>query len=326
MRLIRHVSIVFTLGITLGPVVAEAQAARTHPTVAVVFANQPSADLNGPQPKDPYARAFVDGMHELGWVDGQNVTIVWRSAEGQPDRYDALANELVRLKVDVIVASGAPGLAIRKATSTIPIVGVGAGAVQGIQSLARPGGNVTGLTTASDKRFAEKRLELLKEAIPKVSRVAYLSDIGTTEAPEAAARALRLTLVPIPVKDPDGLRPALASLERQRVDAIFVAYGRFFWTQRGEIIEFAARRRLPAMYPFDVFVRDGGLMSYGVNFVDLFHRAAAYVDRILKGAKPGDLPVQQPVKYELVVNLKTAKTLGLTIPQTILLQADRTIE
>ncbi len=308
------------------PHAAQAQAARTNPTVAVVFANQPTADLIGPQPKDPYARAFLEGMRELGWGDGQNMTIVWRSAEGQPDRYTALANELVRLKVDVIVASGAPARLIQKATSTIPIVIVGVGAVHGVQSLARPGGNVTGLTTSSDARFAEKRLELLKETIPKISRVAYLSDIGTSEAPQAAARALRLTLVPIPVKDPDGLQPALASLARQRVDAIFVAYGRFFWTQRGEIIEFAARQRLPVMYPFDIFVRDGGLMSYGVNFVDLIRRSATYVDKILKGAKPGDLPVEQPVKYELLVNLKTAKALGLTIPQTILLQADRTIE
>jgi putative tryptophan/tyrosine transport system substrate-binding protein len=265
-------------------------------------------------------------MRELGWVDGKDVTIVWRSAEGRPDRYAALADELVKLRPDVIVASGAPGLAIRRTTTTIPIVGIGIGAVEGIQSLVRPGGNVTGLTTASDAGFAEKRLEILKETVLKLSRVAYLSDVGTTEAPQAAARKLRITLVPITVKEPEGLQPALASLERQRVDAIFLGYGQLFWSRRAEIIEFAARRRLPVMYPFDVFVRDGGLMSYGVSFVDLFRRSAAYVDKILKGARPGDLPIERPVKYELLVNLKTAKAIGLTIPRTILLQANQTIE
>jgi len=310
----------------LVPLEAGAQAAKPLPTIAVVFANQPPAEITGPQPKDPYAAAFVDGMRELGWIDGKNVTFVWRSAEGRPDRYTALAEEIVKLKPDVIVASGAPGLAIRKTTATIPIVGIGVGALQGIQSLARPGGNVTGLTTSSDARFAEKRLEILKETLPKLSKVAYLADFGTTDAPEAAARQLRVTLVTIPVKEPDGLRPALAALERERVDAVFVAYGRFFWSQRAEIIDFAASRKLPVMYPFDVFVRDGGLMSYGVSFVDLFHRSATYVGKILKGARPGDLPIEQPVKYELLVNLKTARALGLTIPQTILLQANQTIE
>jgi putative tryptophan/tyrosine transport system substrate-binding protein len=216
--------------------------------------------------------------------------------------------------------------AIRKATSTIPIVGTGGpGTFQGIQSLARPGGNVTGLMSAPDARFAEKRLELLKEAVPTLSRVACLSDDGTTGAPEAAARPSHHPRA-IPVGGPGGLQPALASIERQRVDAIFVVAGPFFWSQRGEIIEFAARRRLPAMYPFDIYVRDGGLMSYGANYADINRRAAIYVDKILKGARPGDLPIEQPVKYELLVNLKTAKALGLTIPATILLQADQVIE
>ena len=318
-----------TAGLVFSPFAVEAQSGRTHPTIAVVFSNQPTADLGRPQPKDRYARAFLEGMRELGWVDGQNLTVVWRSAEGQPDRYKALARELVSLKVDLIVVSGAVGLSVREATSTIPIVMVAGGysSAWGVKSLARPGGNVTGLTTTSGaSQFIEKQLELLKEAVPKISRVAYLSDFGTSEAPDAAARALRLQLVPIPVNGPDGLQPALASLARERVDAIFVAYGRFFWSQRREIIEFAARQRLPVMYPFDVFVREGGLMSYGVDFIDLFRRAATYVNKILKGAKPGDLPIEQPVKYELLVNLKTAKALGLTIPQTIMLQADQAIQ
>jgi putative ABC transport system substrate-binding protein len=223
-------------------------------------------------------------MRGLGWIAGQNLTIVWRSAEGQPDRYTALANELVKLKLDVIVVSDGPGPALQKATGTIPIVSVGIGSdIQDVQNLAHPGGNATGLTTTSDMPLAEKRLELLKEAVPKVSRVAYLSDHGTTRAPGAAARALRVSQVPIPVNDPHALRPALAFLERQQVDAVFVASDRFFLSPRTQIIEFAARRRLPDMYNFDTFVRDGGLMSYRVNFADLFRRAATYVDKILKG-------------------------------------------
>jgi putative tryptophan/tyrosine transport system substrate-binding protein len=320
-------AVVLVFSLVAAPLADETQAAPSRATVAVVFANLPLSDLVGPQPRDLSARAFADGMRQLGWVDGQNLTIMWRSAEGQPDRYAALATELVSLKVDVIVAAGGTVRAIRKATSTIPIVGTGGpGTFQGIQSLARPGGNVTGLMSAPDARFAEKRLELLKEAVPTLSRVAYLSDDGTTGAPEAAARALRITLVPIPVGGPGGLQPALASIERQRVDAIFVVAGPFFWSQRGEIIEFAARRRLPAMYPFDIYVRDGGLMSYGANYADINRRAAIYVDKILKGARPGDLPIEQPMKYELLINLKTAKALGLTIPATILLQADQVIE
>jgi len=320
-------AVVLVFSLVAAPLADETQAAPSRATVAVVFANLPLADLVGLQPRDLSARAFVDGMRQLGWVDGQNLTIVWRSAEGHPDRYAALATELVSLKVDVIFAAGGTVPAIRKATSTIPIVGTGGpGTFQGIQSLAHPGGNVTGLMSRPDTRFAEKRLELLKEAVPTLSRVAYLSDVGTTGAPEAAARALRITLVPILVGDPGGLQPALASIERQRVDAIFVVAGPFFWSQRGEIIKFAARRRLPATYPFDIYVRDGGLMSYGANYADINRRAAIYVDKILKGARPGDLPIEQPVKYELLVNLKTAKALGLTIPATILLQADPVIE
>jgi len=305
----------------------QAQAARANPTIAVVFANQPTADLTGLHPQDVYARAFQQGMRERGWLDGQNVTVLWRSAEGHPERYAALAKEVVSLKVDVIVASGAPGLQIEDETRTIPIVIIGAVRGRRIQSLAHPGGNVTGLTsTANDSRFLEKRLGLLKEAVPKASRIAFLSDSETIKPPEAAARKLKVTLVPISVDSPQGLQPALASLRHQRIDALFVAYGRFFWAQRREIIDFAARQRLPALYPFDVFVRDGGLMSYGVNFVDIVRRSATYVDKILKGTKPGDLPVEEPVKYELLINLKTAKAINLTMPRTILLQADQTLQ
>ncbi len=303
--------------------------AQTRPTIAVVLSNTPMADLTSPQPRDRYARAFLEGMRKLGWVDGQNMAIIWMSAEGHPDRYDAVAQDLVTRNVDLIVASGAIGLTMLEVTSVIPIVMISGGSDPGwgVQSLARPGGNLTGLTTAVDPvKFAEKQLQLLKETVPKISRVAYLSDSGTAAAPEAAARTLKVALVPVAVDGPGGLPKALDAIARQKVDAIFVAYGRFFWAQRSTIIDFAARHRLPAMYPFDVFARDGGLMSYGVDFVDLFKRSATYVDKILKGAKPGDLPLEQPVKYQLFINLKTAKALGLTIPKTILLRADQTIQ
>jgi putative ABC transport system substrate-binding protein len=193
------------------------------------------------------------------------------------------------------------------------------------KSLARPEGNVTGLTTTASGALNEKRLELLKETVPQISRVAYLTNTGR-RVPDSAGRILRLTLLPVAVDAPDGLQPALAEIARRHVDAVFVADGIIFWAQRYAIVEFAAKQRLPTIYPYDIYARAGGLMSYGANYVDLFRQAAPYVDKILKGAKPGDLPIEQPTKFELVINLKTAKALGLIIPQTLLLRADQILE
>jgi putative ABC transport system substrate-binding protein len=272
-------------------------------------------------------------MRELGWIDGQNITSERKSAEGRPDQYAGVAQELLRLKLNLIVASGA-GLTrtIMKATNAIPIVMAGAfydAADAGVKSMARPGGTVTGLTVASSNTLIGKRLELLKEAAPGISRVAYLGNSlppGTTSV--AVARALKLVLAPVVlIPTPEGLQAGFTAIERARVDALFVGdTATFFSAARGALVEFAAKQRLPASYPFDYYVEAGGLMSYGIDYNDIFRRAATYVDKILKGANPGDLPIEQPTKFELVINLKTAKTLGLALSPSLLLRADRVIE
>jgi ABC-type uncharacterized transport system substrate-binding protein len=327
-------------GLLAAPLAAEAEQAGKVPRIALIFANTPEADMTGPRPTSKVARAFLEGMHALGWVDGQNITIVRKSAEGHPERYLRLAQELVSLKMDLLVVSGAgPLTAMMQATDTIPIVSAGAltdPVAQGLaKSLGRPEGNVTGLTVIVSTALGSKRLELLKEAVPKISRVAVLSSPGGpgvvsgagVAALDSAARALKLTLLPpVNVETPDGLQTAFATVTRQHADALFVAYDVFLFAHRGAIIEYAAKQQLPASYPSDFYAEDGGLMSYGANYVDIFRRSATYVDKILKGAKPADLPIEQPTKFELVINLKTAKALGLTIPPSLLQRADQVIE
>ena len=320
-------------GFLTAPLAAEAQPTGKVPRIVLVFANTPVADITGPRPAQPNARAFLEAMRELGWIDGQNITIERKSAEGRPDRYAGLAQELLRLKLDLIVSAGASlTQSILQATSAIPIVIAGAFAdpvaEAGVKSLARPGGNLTGLTVFSSNTIYGKRLELLKEVVPGISRVAFLGNLyvpGPTTA--AVARAVKLALVPVVIPSPEGLQQAFATIERARVDALFVAdTATFFHAARGALVEFAAKQRLPASYPFDVYVEAGGLMSYGVDFNDIFRRAAIYVDKILKGANPGDLPIEQPTKLDLAINLKTAKALGLTIPPSLLQRADQVIE
>jgi len=320
-----------TAGLVLAPVATQAQQRQTAPAIAVIYGNTPEVDIAGPHRTDGQAKAFVQAMSRLGWIEGKNITVIWRSAEGRPDRYQAIADELASTKLDLLVVSGGPPLlrTLQKTMKTVPIVmagtfadPVGSGVAK---SLARPAGNVTGLTTAASPALNEKRLELLKEAAPQISRVAYLTNTGL-HLPDEAARILRLRLFPAAVDAVEGLQPALAGIAREHVDALFVADGIIFWAQRYALVEFAAAQRLPAMYPYDIYARAGGLMSYGANYVDLFQQAAPYVDKILKGAKPGDLPIEQPRKFELIVNLKTGKALGLTIPQSILLRADQVIE
>jgi putative ABC transport system substrate-binding protein len=322
-----------TLGLLAAPLAAEAQPTGKVPRIALVFANAPLADITGPRPAQPNARAFLEAMRELGWIDGQNITIERKSAEGRPDRYAGLAQELLRLKLDLIVCPAASlTQSILQATSTIPIVIAGAFAdpvIEGkVKSLARPGGNLTGLTMFSSNTLFGKRLELLKEAVPGISRVAFLGNLYAPAPTTAAvARALKLALVPVVIPTPEGLQKGFATIERARVDALFVAdTATFFPAARGALVEFAAKQRLPASYPFDVYVEAGGLMSYGVDFNDIFRRAAIYVDKILKGANPGDLPIEQPTKVNLAINLRTAKALGLTIPPSLLQRADQVIE
>jgi len=316
------------------PFAAEAKQARSTPRIARVFANTPEAEITGPNPTSPYIRAFLQTMRELGWTDGQNIAIERRSADGRPDRWDALIQDLIKSKVDLIVIT-APVSVVQKATQArngLPIVLVGADPDVLIQrglvkSIARPGKNVTGLTNITSLELREKRLQLLKEAVPKARRVAYLGATAPLDPPiEAAARALSLTVLPVDVPAPEGLENAFAAITRDRIDAVDVGETWFFWGHRRRIIELGAKQHLPAMYASRIFTESGGLMSYGIDYVDLERRAAAYVDKILKGARPGDLPIEQPVKYEFFVNLKTAKALGLTIPPSLLLRADQVIE
>jgi putative tryptophan/tyrosine transport system substrate-binding protein len=286
------------------------------------------------------AEAIRLALHELGYVEGQNIATEYRYAyaEGKQDRYPQLAAELVRLKVDIIVVAGGAGmvLAAKNATKTIPIVMVGSGAdpVEAglVESLARPGGNVTGITNLS-RQLGGKRLELLKEAVPKLARVAVLYDsaiqtavLEVKEVLPVAARALGLTIQPWGVRGADGFEGVFAALNKQRPDGLYVPPGPLMAANGKRIAEFALKSRLPSVYLSREFVDAGGLMSYGADQTDSYRRVATYVDRILKGAKPADLPVEQPTKFELVINLKTAKQIGLTIPQRVLGRADKVIK
>jgi ABC-type uncharacterized transport system substrate-binding protein len=277
-----------------------------------------------------------EGLRGLGYVEGQNVAYEARFAEGKAERLPGLAADLVRLKIDVIVAQGGlAAVAAKQATSTIPIVmapasgdAVAAGL---IASLARPGGNVTGLTDESIQLSA-KRMELLKEAVPKAALIAVLwnaNDQGMTlryREIEKAARILHVDVQAFGVREPDDFAVAFSTMTRRRPDAMFLVADALTTMNRKQLIEFAATHRIPAMYEFSFIVRDGGLMSYGPSFEDGFRQAALYIDRILKGAKPADLPAEQPTRYYLGVNLKTAATLGLPIPQSLLLRADEVIQ
>ena len=317
------------LGLIAAPLPADAQPERKRPRIALLFANTPAADITGPQPASREARAFLEGMRDLGWVDGQNITIERRSAEGQPDRYAALVQELMGLHVDLVVTGSGFIKMIKQARDTMPIVVAGGSADALVQqglvaSLARPGGTVTGLVFTTGPGLKDKRLQLLNEAIPRASRVAWLAD-PSSRPPIEAARALKLTLVPVSVAAPEALDSAFAAIRQHGVGAILLGDSPFFYGHRLRIIDFAASQRLPVMYWYRLFADSGGLMSYGAEFIDLYRRAATYVDKILKGAKPGDLPLEEPTKFELVINLKTAKALGLTISQALLLRADEVI-
>ncbi|MGE5817417.1 MAG: ABC transporter substrate-binding protein [Deltaproteobacteria bacterium] len=279
--------------------------------------------------------AFRQGLRELGYVDGKNIVIEWKSAEGKVDRLPALAAELVRLKVDIIVTTGAsPTRAAKEATNTIPIVmaqdidPVGSGFVA---SLARPGGNITGLSSLSVD-ISGKRLELLKEIIPKLFHVAILGTStvpGTAQAFREMERAAGLFGVKLQFLDilgPKDIEAAFRTAGKERADAVLLLQSFVLNSQRKQIAILAIKSRLPAIYYAPEWVEDGGLMSYGVSFTDLNRRAATYVDMILKGTKPADLPIEQPTKFELVINLKTAKQIGLTIPPNVLARADKVIK
>jgi ABC-type uncharacterized transport system substrate-binding protein len=278
---------------------------------------------------------FRDGLRALGYEEGRNIVIEYRWAEGEYERFPALIAELVASNVDVIVTAGTPAsLAVKKATTTIPLVMVAVGdpvATGLVASLARPGGNITGLTSISSE-MEGKRLELLREVVPKVSHIAVLwnaaSPIQVIEEGEvrAAAGVLGIKMLSLGVRTREEIDDALATIIRERPDALLVLADRLFLHHRTRIIDFAAQERLPGVHAYRELIEAGGLMSYGPSYADMHRRAAAYVDKILKGAKPADLPVERPVKFELVVNLKAAKALGLTIPPSVIFRADEVIE
>jgi putative ABC transport system substrate-binding protein len=279
--------------------------------------------------------AFRKGLAELGWVEGKHFTVESRFAEGQSDRLPQLAAQLVQQRVDVILAGSNPGAAAAKrATSVIPIVIVTtADPVEGglVTSLARPGGNVTGVTAAGQDLSA-KRLELLKEAVPGVTRVAILTNPTSPytgpflKDRERTARALGVQLRVLEAQNPSEFEQAFAAMPRERAQALMVLTDIMFITHRSRIVQMAAKSRMPAVYGEQEFMGAGGLMFYGASLAAMYGRAAGYVDKILKGAKPADLPIEQPTTFELIINLKTAKALGLTIPPSLLLRADQVIE
>jgi len=330
----RALVVTLALGILVAPLAADAQQPGKVYRVGLVFAASPVSQMAGPNPVHPIVRAFLHEMNRLGYVEGRNLVFERRSAEGEFERFGDIVAELLRLKIDVIVGPGndLPREA-KRLTNMVPIVmassrsPVEAGLVA---SLARPGANITGLSIDAGPEIEGKRLELLKEALPTISRVAFLGTKADWEQPlgkgtQAAARALGVVLLHAETTLGQ-YNDAFAVLTRERPDALFVATSPSNYAHRHRIADFAVKSRLPGIYPFREFVELGGLMSYGASVPDLYRRAAGYVDRILKGAKPADLPVEQPTKFELVINIKTAKALGLTIPQSMFIRADEVIQ
>jgi putative tryptophan/tyrosine transport system substrate-binding protein len=319
---------IFTIALLAAPLTAGAQQAPKAPRIGVLHPGAPAA-------ASQFVAAFKQGLREHGYVEGQNIVVERRFAEARAERLSDIAAELVRLKVDVIVTASDVGIAaVKQQTETIPIVmanstdPVGTGFVA---SLARPGGNVTGLSNISPELSA-KRLELLKEAVPGLSRVAIMWSPDVRGAvldykeTENAARSLRLQLQSAEVSRADDFSRAFSALTIRRAEALIVAGSPLTYINRGQIASLAQKNRLPSMSTQREFADAGGLITYGPNLAEQWRRAATYVDKILKGAKPGDLPVEQPTKFELVINLKTAKALGLTIPPSLLRRADQVIE
>ena len=308
-------------------VIADAQQPKKLPRIGFLSAASSSAI-------SARVEAFRQGLRELGYVEGKNIFIEWRFAEGKSDRLPSLAAELVRLKVDVIVAEAPTSTrSAKQATVTIPIVmmfdddPVGSGFVA---SLARPGGNITGLSTLSPE-ISGKQLEILKEVVPKLSRVGVLGDVTRPGIPQelreinVAADAFRVQVQYLEVRGSKDIEIAFRAAIKERVDAVLVLGSPVLTSERKQVVELAVKSRLPAIYAREEPVEDGGLMSYGVSIADLSRRTATYVDEILKGAKPADLAVEQPKNFELIINLKAAKQIGLTIPPNVLARADRVI-
>jgi putative ABC transport system substrate-binding protein len=309
----------------LGPLAAEAQQVGKLPTIGFLGADAAAFS--------PWTAAFVARLRELGWIEGSTVAIEYRWSQGRTERYAEIAAEFVRLKVDVIVTVGSAVPIVRQATAAIPIVfavaidPVGSGLVA---SLAQPGGNVTGLSIQANE-LAGKRLEFARALVPRLHRLAIMFNVGNAQPvlemgeTQAAARMLGLEVVPLVIQRAEDIAPAFQAL-KTRADAIYVAVDQLMVANRASILASALSARLPTIFSTRDFVKAGALMSYGPSYTERFGHAADYVNKILRGTKPADLPVDQPTKFELVINLTTAKTLGLTIPQSLLVRADEIIQ
>lgn len=326
----RRAFIAAALGLCAVPLVASAQHTGKVARIGMLLPNTPEIAARSPR-----IGAFLKGLRDLGWIEGQNLAIEWRFAENQVGRLAELAADLARIRVDVIVTAAAPSaLAAQGATRTIPIVVLDPGDPIGlglVASLARPGGNITGVTSIAPE-LAAKRLALLKEAVPAMVRVAVLSNAAIPPAEiamrelEAAAKVLGVQIQSVPIQGVKGIEQAFAEVARQHADGVVVFPDPLTFSNDVAITGLALKHRIPALYGAMEFVQAGGLMSYGPSYPEMFRRGANYVDRILKGAKPGDLPIEQPTLFEFVLNLSTVKALGLTIPQSVRLRADRVIE
>jgi len=316
------------IGLLVAPLAADAQQAAKLPRIGLLMGSSASAAAH-------LVDAFRQGLRELGYVEGRNIAFEVRYADGRHEVLPGLAAELVRLNVNALVVAAAPAIrAAKQATSTIPIVMAAVAdplEAEFVASLARPGGNITGVSALAEG-YSAKWLELLKEAVPKASRVAVLSNptnpshSGYWRETQAAARVLGVTLQSLEVRDPSEFEPAFTAMTKGRAGALLVPPDSLTLAHRTRIVDLAAKSRLPAMYGLREFVDAGGLMAYGSSLAQIFRRAAVFVDKVLKGAKPGDLPVEQTSRFELVVNLKTAKALGLTIPPSVLVRADQVIQ
>jgi putative ABC transport system substrate-binding protein len=325
---VKGIGFIIALGILLGSLAAQAQ--QTGNVYRIGFLGNSTAALEA-----NLVGPFREELRELGYVEGRNVLIEYRWAEGKYDRFPALIGELLALKVAVIVTAGTPAaLAVKKATTSVPLVMTAVGDPVGtgiVPSLSHPGGNITGLTAISTEMDA-KRLELLREVVPSVPYIALLWNAASPlqvlaeKQVQAGAQVLRMRVLSLGVTTEEEIRSALAVMARQRPDALLVLADRLLLHHRALIMDFATRHRLPGVHAYRELVEAGGLMSYGPSYADMHHRAAYFVDRILKGEKAGDLPVERPAKFDLVINMKTAKAFSLTIPQSVLLRATEVIQ
>jgi ABC-type uncharacterized transport system substrate-binding protein len=320
--------VVLVLTLTFGGAVAQAQQTGKVPRIGFLGNSTAALEANLIAP-------FREGLHDLGYVEGKNIVIEWRWAEGKYERFPSLIAELIATKVDLIVTAGTPAtIALKKATTTLPLVMIAVGDPVGsglIASLAHPGGNLTGLTSISPE-LDGKRLELLREVVPKISHVAVLWNptsplqVAAERETQTAAHAMKIKVLSLGVQAEEQFDNAFATILRERPGALLVLADRLFLHHRARIMDFATKHHLPGVHAYVELVEAGGLMSYGPSYAGMHRRAAYFVDRILKGTKPADLPVEAPAKFELVVNLKAAKKIGLTIPQSVLYRADKVIK